>query len=158
MRHDLLGWDNFLEGRIRCTLFHLQESHFVKIGSQQKIPTWATLFIHHFLSIAHSQWLYRNTSIHIHLQECKTTVEHQIIKQVGDLTLLTSWHSSQPSAFWPSFTPWHHPKWWMHCKSLTRTFPSLWEAPCWTDNIGMLPRKVHSQLSIKHTLWINCDS
>ena len=77
--HDILGWDNFLEGRIGDQLFRVQDRHLRCIQSRRHIKTWAISFIQQVLNITHEQWLYRNTRIHIRLVEGKTAAEHREI-------------------------------------------------------------------------------
>lgn len=89
IEHDILGWDNFLEGRISKKLFHLQQRHLVKLGSRIHIHTWARKFTRLVLAITHRQWLFRNARIHIRLQEHKTPQEHQdIMDSVAKMILL----------------------------------------------------------------------
>jgi hypothetical protein len=88
IEHDILGWDNFLEGRIGNVLLSMQQARLNAIGSRTHISTWATGFIRRILDITHKQWLYRNARLHICLQEGKTIEEHDfIMDQVGDMLL-----------------------------------------------------------------------
>lgn len=80
-QHDILGWDNFLEGRIGHQVFELQRKHLQHIQSRRKIKSWAVQFIQQVLRITHQQWLYRNTKIHIRQVEGKTASEHLEIMQ-----------------------------------------------------------------------------
>jgi hypothetical protein len=74
--HDTLGWDNFLEGRIGKTLIDIQEAQLGVSDSKMHILTWASKLISHLLAITHSQWIYRNTKIHLRLVEGRTVIEH----------------------------------------------------------------------------------
>ena len=58
---DELGWDNFMEGRVGSTLFHMQKLELKRSGSRRHIHSWSTEFIHHVLGITHKQWIFRNT-------------------------------------------------------------------------------------------------
>jgi hypothetical protein len=77
--HDILGWDNFMEGRIGTRLFLLQEKQLLKQQSRWTIKTWGTQFIQRVLSITHHQWLFRNARVHIRLVEGKTSEEHHTV-------------------------------------------------------------------------------
>ena len=79
--HDILGWDNFLEGRISASLLSLQQASLTKENSPIHIKTWSTHFIQRVLDITHQQWLFRNTRVHIRLLEGKTTEEHNAIME-----------------------------------------------------------------------------
>ena len=79
--HDILGWDNFLEGRIGRSLFEVQARFLRHIRSRRKIKSWATQFMQQVLRITHQQWIYRNTRIHIYQVEGKTAAEHREIMQ-----------------------------------------------------------------------------
>jgi hypothetical protein len=83
--HDILGWDNFLEGRVGHTIFRLQRKSLSDAQSRMHIKTWATLFIQHVLTITHQQWAFRNARVHIRLLEGKTAAEHRdIMEEVLD--------------------------------------------------------------------------
>lgn len=80
-QHDILGWDNFLEGRVAKTLFSLQHNSLIKKKSRMHIKTWSVQFIQRVLDITHLQWIFRNTRVHIRLLEGKTTNEHHKIME-----------------------------------------------------------------------------
>jgi hypothetical protein len=83
---DELGWDNFMEGHVGSTLFHMQKLELKRSGSRRHIHSWSTKFIHHVLGITHKQWIFRNTRTHICLLDGKTEAEHiTIMEQVGQL-------------------------------------------------------------------------
>jgi hypothetical protein len=96
--HDILGWDNFLEGCICRMLFSLHHTTLTRNLPQLKITPWAVTFIQQVLGITHKKWLYRNMHIHVRLLEGKTTEEHHhIMEQVSqmmfvDPTLLLPQH------------------------------------------------------------------
>lgn len=79
--HNILGWDNFLEGRISASLLSLQQASLTKLNSPIHIKTWSTHFIQCVLDITHQQWLFRNTRVHIRLLEGETTEEHNAIME-----------------------------------------------------------------------------
>jgi hypothetical protein len=83
---DILGWDNFMEGRIGNIIFDIQKESLKRSGSRRHINSWSTEFIHHILGITHKQWIFRNTRTHICLLDGKTEAEHNtIMEQVGQL-------------------------------------------------------------------------
>ncbi|KAL3780888.1 hypothetical protein HJC23_009934 [Cyclotella cryptica] len=83
---DILGWDNFMEGRIGNTIFVMQKEWLKHSGSRRHINSWSTEFIHHVLGITHKQWIFRNMRTHICLLDGKTATEHNdIMEQVGQL-------------------------------------------------------------------------
>ena len=83
LAHDTLGWDNFLEGRIRKMLINIQEAQLVVSDSKMHIVTWASKLISHLLAVTHSQWIYQNTKIHLRLLEGRTVVEHdEVMREV----------------------------------------------------------------------------
>jgi hypothetical protein len=90
MEHDVLGWDNFLEGRIGTKLFELQQASLQRNQTRLHIKTWGTQFIHQVLAITHNQWTFRNARIHIRLMENKTTEEHDSIMEAVLDRLATS--------------------------------------------------------------------
>ena len=79
--HDILGWDNFLEGRVGSQLFQLQQDKLHRHPSRLHIKTWGSKFIQHVLSITHDQWIFRNARVHIKLLEHKTVDEHDSIME-----------------------------------------------------------------------------
>lgn len=81
--HNILGWDNFLKGRIGSTIFCIQRKSLKRHKSKMHIKTWAITFIQQVLHITHQQWLFRNARVHIGLLEGKTTTKHhEIMTQV----------------------------------------------------------------------------
>jgi hypothetical protein len=88
--HDILGWDNFLEGRVGSQLFQLQQDKLHRHPSRLHIKTWGTTFIQHVLSITHDQWTFRNARVHIKLLEHKTADEHDSIMESVMERLTTS--------------------------------------------------------------------
>jgi hypothetical protein len=89
MDMDLLGWDNFLEGRICSSLFEIQETALTRSHSRRHIKSWSTEFIHLVLGITHKQWVFRNTRIHICLLDGKTESEHNMIMERVSQLLFT---------------------------------------------------------------------
>ena len=61
---DKIGWLHFLEGKLSKEIRLRQELHLAGAPTQMKIKTWMSQFVSHLLHISHSQWLYRNVTLH----------------------------------------------------------------------------------------------
>ena len=72
---DLIGWRNFMEGRISSDITALQRNHLTLTGSRLTVKSWTSKFISMILHITHSQWISRNFMLHdnsmgyLHLKE-----------------------------------------------------------------------------------------
>ena len=67
--HDILGWKNFVDGRIHKNYVAIQEAYIVSRPSNQQrsrksSAKWASGFVDMIIRITHKQWLYRNETIH----------------------------------------------------------------------------------------------
>ena len=61
---DMIGWRNFMEGRISSKITSLQRKHLTLTGSRLPVSSWSTRFISTILHITHSQWIFRNFMLH----------------------------------------------------------------------------------------------
>jgi len=61
---DAIGWRHFMEGKISRELFSLQSFYLACTPSLLTIASWAKQFVSHVLHITHSQWLFRNHTLH----------------------------------------------------------------------------------------------
>lgn len=61
---DLIGWRNFMEGRISSKITTLQRKHLALSGSRLPVKSWSAKFISMVLHITHSQWIFRNFMLH----------------------------------------------------------------------------------------------
>ena len=61
---DLIGWRNFMEGRISKDFYNLQHMHLETSSSFLNGGDWMRQFISRVLHITHSQWIYRNFVLH----------------------------------------------------------------------------------------------
>jgi hypothetical protein len=61
---DLNGWRNFTEGYISTHFYEIQSFHLTRSSSYLTSADWTNLFISKILQITHSQWIYRNISLH----------------------------------------------------------------------------------------------
>ncbi|EJK68901.1 hypothetical protein THAOC_09891 [Thalassiosira oceanica] len=67
--HDLLGWKNFVDGRIHKKFVEIQEEYIVSRPSNQQrsrksSAKWASGLVDMIIRITHRQWLYRNEKLH----------------------------------------------------------------------------------------------
>ena len=60
----LVGWRNFTEGRLSKHIVTMQQSHAAVISSQHNGASWVQQLIRRKVHITHSQWIFRNVSLH----------------------------------------------------------------------------------------------
>ena len=63
---DIIGWRNFMEGRISKKVYLLQRHHLTIMSSKSTGEDWTKQFITRLLHITHSQWVFCNFSLHDH--------------------------------------------------------------------------------------------
>jgi len=61
---ELIGWRNFMEGRVSIHFHRLQFIHLVRSHSLIMASNWMKIFISKLLHITHSQWIFRNFMLH----------------------------------------------------------------------------------------------
>ena len=61
---DIIGWDNFIEGKIPIELRVKQHEYYTEIESRKTGMTWASDLISKLLLLIHTQWIYRNDIVH----------------------------------------------------------------------------------------------
>jgi hypothetical protein len=61
---DLIGWRNFTKGYISMQFYEIQNFHLAMSRSYLNGSDWTKQFITKDLQITHSQWIYRNISLH----------------------------------------------------------------------------------------------
>jgi hypothetical protein len=61
---DLIGWDNFMEGKISKFFATVQHVHLLSASSLMTSFDWSHHFISKLLHITHGQWIYRNITKH----------------------------------------------------------------------------------------------
>ena len=64
MSQDLVGWRKFTEGRLSKNIITMQQSHAAVTSSQHNGASWVQQLIRRIVHITHSQWIYRNVSLH----------------------------------------------------------------------------------------------
>jgi len=61
---DVIGWDNFMEGRIAITLGVFQEAYYKSNESRSSSLKWSSDLISHLIIMIRTQWLHRNSVVH----------------------------------------------------------------------------------------------
>ncbi|KAL7437644.1 hypothetical protein ACHAXM_005735 [Skeletonema potamos] len=61
---DIIGWQNFTERKISHLILPTQQAYSVAITSKRSNASWVKLLIQRLLHITHSQWTFRNVSLH----------------------------------------------------------------------------------------------
>jgi hypothetical protein len=61
---DMIGWDNFMLGKISTHLRPIQYSHLLSSPLMLTVDDWMKQFIDQLIHIVHGQWIYRNISKH----------------------------------------------------------------------------------------------
>jgi hypothetical protein len=61
---DLIGWRNFLEGRVSCCFAEIQDEHLPTSESRLSTDMWMRAFISCLIHISHAQWILRNFMLH----------------------------------------------------------------------------------------------
>jgi hypothetical protein len=63
---DLIGWDEFLHGKVSVEFLAIQGPYCVINGGRLTGEDWMKKFISHLIHISHSQWIFRNFTLHDH--------------------------------------------------------------------------------------------
>ena len=83
--HDLLGWDNFMEGRL-CTLWlECRELDIARLGLRSTSESWATGLSRLLLELTHKQWIYRNSVVHYKVEGLTIPQHDKIMDEVEEL-------------------------------------------------------------------------
>ena len=83
---DKIGWRNFMEGRISTHFASLQHYHLLFGTSHLNGDDWVRHFITKILHITHSQWIFRNFSLHDRQQGYLRRMERvEILKKIEEL-------------------------------------------------------------------------
>jgi hypothetical protein len=83
---DMIGWVEFLHGKVSVKIAKIQEIHCTLSLCCMTGNNWMKHFIENLIQILHSQWLYRNFTLHdktrgyLHLQG-----EKEVLKEVNHL-------------------------------------------------------------------------
>ena len=76
---DRLGWDNFVEGRIRKLFVEVVRVNLDSIQSRLTPEKWCMTFIRKLLHLTHKQWLFQNSHTHYKKLEGLTPAQHELI-------------------------------------------------------------------------------
>jgi hypothetical protein len=61
---DMIGWDNFMLGKISTHLHPIQYSHLLSSPLMLTVDDWMKQFIDQLIHIVQGQWIYHNISKH----------------------------------------------------------------------------------------------
>ena len=61
---DKIGWIHFLEGKITGHIKSMQRLHLMQSSSRLNSDDWIKKFIAHLIRISHTQWIFRNLTLH----------------------------------------------------------------------------------------------
>jgi hypothetical protein len=85
---DLIGWDEFLHGKVSLEILDVQRLHCATYAGMLNGDDWMKKFISHLIHISHSQWILRNFTLHdttrgyLRLQDRKDVLAQ--IEQLAD--------------------------------------------------------------------------
>ena len=86
--HDILGWQNFIEGRFLSYMVHIQREHLQDLETWRTAETWSRGLIEQLLRITHRYWLLRNALIHYQLPGGRTVAQREhIVQHIFELVL-----------------------------------------------------------------------
>ena len=61
---DMIGWNNFMEGKISKRFQMIQQQHYTDIDSKFSSHKWSSDLISRLLLMIHKQWIQRNNVVH----------------------------------------------------------------------------------------------
>jgi hypothetical protein len=61
---DLIGWGEFLDGKVSIKICRIQEDHCIMAGTRINEADWMAQFARQLVEISHAQWMYRNFTLH----------------------------------------------------------------------------------------------
>ena len=64
MSQDLIGWREFMEGKVSKLILQVQMAHCAIAPCMMTGDVWMRQFINHLLHLTHSQWIFRNITLH----------------------------------------------------------------------------------------------
>ena len=83
---DKIGWREFTEGKILKDFAWIQRAHCAGAPWQMNGDDWTKHFISHILQISHSQWIFRNITLHDKVRGTLRLKERkEVLKEVGQL-------------------------------------------------------------------------
>ena len=83
---DTIGWRDFTEGKVSKDVPSIQRAHCAGAPCQMNGDDWMKHFIFHILQITHSQWIFRNITLHDKVRGTLRLKERkEVLKEVGQL-------------------------------------------------------------------------
>ena len=61
---DMIGWIEFLHGKVSTKFWSIQHPHCIMASPHISRDDWMTQFTRQLLDMSHTQWLYRNFTLH----------------------------------------------------------------------------------------------
>jgi hypothetical protein len=77
--HDRLGWDCFLGGHLCALWVEHRARHIKRANLTRSVNFWARGLMQRLLQMTHTQWEYRNATLHLEVIEGRTTTAHETI-------------------------------------------------------------------------------
>ena len=86
MAQDSIGWREFMEGKVAKEMGRLQQFHCATASCRMNGDDWMKHFINHILHLSHSQWIFRNITLHHRTQGYLRLKEREdVLKQIDTL-------------------------------------------------------------------------
>lgn len=82
---DVIGWQNFTEGRITHHLYCVQSDHLRQLDSSRDSLSWAGGLVNQLLMLVHAQWVFRNGLVHQRESYGLKSAEQQTLHQEMEL-------------------------------------------------------------------------
>ena len=83
---DEIGWREFTEGKVSKDFASIQRAHCAGAPCRMNGDDWMKHFISHILQITHSQWIFRNITLHDKVRGTLRLKERKdVLKEVGQL-------------------------------------------------------------------------
>jgi hypothetical protein len=87
---DKIGWRHFTEGYISTHFYNIQRFHLSMSSNYLNGADWTKQFISKILQLTHSQWIYRNISLHDKRQGCLWKKQSEsLLQTIADLSNLS---------------------------------------------------------------------
>lgn len=69
---DLIGWREFMEGKVSKLILQVQMGHCAAYSPCMMTgDVWMRYFINHVIHLTHSQWIFRNLTLHDRVMDRK---------------------------------------------------------------------------------------
>ncbi len=62
---DVIGWQNFMEGKIAMEWGQLQDCHYVHLQSRCTVDHWTSGLISQLLELTRGMWTHQNKTLHV---------------------------------------------------------------------------------------------